>query len=84
MPKSELVTNQLRLLRFVNRLSKIENVTPKDEAHLLPDLIWLYKELPAKSLDNQITLRSENAAQWSKKYLSALYRMKNNPFHCFQ
>jgi hypothetical protein len=46
MPKTELSIYQLRLLRFVNNLSKIDKLTSKNEKTILADLNWLYQELP--------------------------------------
>lgn len=77
MPKTELANNQLRLLRFVNNMSKIDKLTDKNEKTILADLNWLYQELP-KTYKGQ-EFRYQNAAQWSKSYLGALYRAKANP-----
>lgn len=77
LPKTELATYQLRLLRFVNNMSKIDKLTDKNEKTILADLNWLYQELP-KTYKGQ-EFRYQNAAQWSKNYLAALYRAKANP-----
>lgn len=77
MPKTELSLYQLRLLRFVNNLSKIDKLTPKNEKTILSDLNWLYQELP-KTYKGQ-EFRYQNASAWSKKYLSALYKEESNP-----
>ncbi|TDO84177.1 hypothetical protein EV143_101622 [Flavobacterium chryseum] len=77
MPKTELAKYQLRLLRFVNNMSKIDQLTDKNEKTILADLNWLYQELP-KTYKGE-TFRYQNAAQWSKNYLATLYRAKANP-----
>jgi len=75
MPKTPLAQNQVRLLRLVNNLSKIDQLTPQNEKTILADLNWLYFELPKKSIEN---FRFENATVWSKDYLAALYRAQKN------
>ncbi|WP_394774870.1 hypothetical protein [Flavobacterium sp.] len=77
MPKTELANYQLRLLRFVNNMSKIDKLTDKNEKTVLADLNWLYNELP-KTYKGQ-EFRYQNAASWSKNYLATLYRAKSNP-----
>ncbi|GAA6768762.1 hypothetical protein AAFH68_47190 [Flavobacterium sp. CGRL1] len=76
LPKTELAGMQLRLLRFVNNLSKIDKLTDKNEKTILADLNWLYNELP-KTYKGQ-EFRYVNASAWSKSYLSTLYREKGN------
>jgi hypothetical protein len=75
MPKTPLAVNQVRLLRFVNNLSKIDQLNPENEKTILADLSWLYFELPKKPIEN---FRYENASAWSKNYLAALYRTQKN------
>jgi hypothetical protein len=77
MPKTELAGYQLRLLRFVNTMYKIDKLTDQNEKTILADLNWLYQELP-KTYKGQ-EFRYQNAAQWSKNYLATLYRAKANP-----
>lgn len=77
MPKTELAIKQLRLLKFVNNLSKLDTINSKDETALVSDLNWLYTELPNKEGDDS-DFRYQNAVDWSKNYLSALYRSQNN------
>lgn len=77
LPKTELAGMQLRLLRFVNNLSKIDKLTDKNEKTVLADLNWLYFELP-KNYKGQ-EFRYQNASSWSRSYLSTLYREKGNP-----
>lgn len=76
LPKTELAEMQLRLLRFVNNLSKIDKLTDKNEKTILADLNWLYYELP-KNYKGQ-EFRYQNASSWSRSYLSNLYREKGN------
>jgi hypothetical protein len=76
LPKTELAGMQLRLLRFVNNLSKIDKLNDKNEKTILADLNWLYKELP--NTYKGAEFRYQNASAWSKSYLSALYRAKSD------
>jgi hypothetical protein len=75
MPKTPLAIDQVRLLKFVNNLSKIDQLNPENEKTILADLNWLYTELPKKPIEN---FRYENATAWSKNYLAALYRAQKN------
>lgn len=75
MPKTPLSVSQVRLLRFVNNLSKIDQLNPENEKTILADLSWLYLELPKKPIDN---FRYENATAWSQNYLASLYRSQKN------
>nr|WP_315151822.1 hypothetical protein [uncultured Flavobacterium sp.] len=75
MPKTSLAVSQVRLLRLVNNLSKIDQLNPENEKTILADLSWLYLELPKKPIDN---FRYENATAWSQNYLAALYRSQKN------
>lgn len=76
LPKTELAGMQLRLLRFVNNMSKIDKLTDKNEKTILADLNWLYNELP-KNYKGQ-EFRYQNASSWSRSYLSTLYREKGD------
>ena len=76
MPKTELSVYQLRLLHFVNNLSKIDKLTAKNEKTILPDLNWLYNELPNTYKGEEF--RYQNASAWSRRYLSTLYREDSN------
>lgn len=75
MPQTILAINQLRLLRFVNNLSKIDKIDSSNEKTILKDLMWLYNELPKANIEN---LRFENATSWSKIYISSLYKSQKN------
>jgi hypothetical protein len=75
MPKTPLAINQVRLLRFVNNLSKIDQLNSENEKTILADLSWLYLELPKKPIEN---FRYENATAWSQNYLASLYRSQKN------
>ncbi|WP_289058880.1 hypothetical protein [uncultured Flavobacterium sp.] len=76
LPKTELAGMQLRLLRFVNNLSKIDKLTDKNEKTILADLNWLYYELPKNYKGD--TFRYQNASSWSRSYLSNLYKEKGD------
>jgi hypothetical protein len=75
MPKTLLAIRQLRLLRFVNNLSKIDQLNSSNEKTILKDLSWLYFELPKEKVDD---FRYGNASKWSRDYLSALYHSQRN------
>ena len=75
MPKTTLAINQVRLLKFINNLSKINELTTVNETTILKDLNWLYFELPNTNNKN---FRFENAVNWSKNYIAALYTSNNN------
>lgn len=75
LPKTTLAVNQLRLLRFINNVSKTDKINPKNEALLVPDLKWIYQELKYNTAGE---LRYNNASAWSKRYLSALYKNQKN------
>lgn len=75
LPQTKLVSNQLRLFRFVNNLNKITVIDPAAEKTILKDLNWLYNELPKENIEN---FRYNNASSWSKMYLSSLYKAQKN------
>ncbi|PJJ10454.1 hypothetical protein CLU83_3876 [Flavobacterium sp. 1] len=75
MPKTPLAVSQVRVLRLVNNLSKIDQLNPENEKTILADLSWLYLELPKKPIDD---FRYENATAWSQNYLASLYRSQKN------
>jgi hypothetical protein len=75
MPKTPLAIDQLRLLRFVNNLSKIDQLNSTNEKTILSDLSWLYFEVPNKATEN---FRYQNATLWSKNYIASLYKAQKN------
>lgn len=75
MPQTPLAINQVRLLRFVNNLSKIDKIDSNNEKTILRDLTWLYNEIPKSNIEN---FRYQNATVWSKSYLSAVYQSQKN------
>ena len=75
MPQTPLAISQVRLLRFVNNLSKIEKIDSNNEKTVLKDLTWLYSETPKNNIEN---FRYQNATAWSRSYLSALYKSQKN------
>ncbi|MCD0464691.1 hypothetical protein [Flavobacterium sp. ENC] len=77
LPKTELAGYQLRLLRFINNLSKIDKLNDKNEKTIIADLNWLYYELPKTYKEQEF--RYQNAVSWSRNFLSALYKEKGNP-----
>lgn len=78
MPKTELAIKQLRLLKFVNNLSRLDGIGPKVEKELVADLNWLYFELPQKEGDESV-FRYIAASNWSKNQIASLYRNQKNP-----
>ncbi len=75
MPQTPLAISQVRLLRFVNNLSKMDKIDSNNEKTILRDLTWLYNEIPKNNIEN---FRYQNAIVWSKSYLSAVYRSQKN------
>ena len=78
MPKTDLAIKQIRLLKFVNHVSRLDAITPKDEAGLVADLNWLYFELPHQE-GGESVFRYQSAVDWSKNYIASLYRAQKNP-----
>ncbi len=76
LPKTELARYQIRLLRFVNNLSKIEKLDDTNVKTVLADLNWLHFELPQTYKGQEF--RYQNASSWSRSYLSSLYKEKGN------
>lgn len=76
LPKTTLAINQLRLLRFVNNLNTITAINATSEQTILKDLKWLYEELPTENIAD---FRYQNASNWSRQYLSSLYKAQKNP-----
>lgn len=75
LPKTVLASSQLRLLRFVNNLSRITKIDIQSEQGILRDLKWLYEELPRENIES---FRFNNASNWSRAYLSSLYKAQKN------
>jgi hypothetical protein len=73
-PKSELASNQLRLLKLINTLSATARMDEKAEGKLLPELDWLYH---IKDTEDEV-FRYRNALGWSKKYIASLYASQQN------
>lgn len=76
LPTTPLAINQLRLLRFVNNLSKINSAVELNQDQISKELNWLYFEVPIKNIED---FRSENTVDWSKNYISTLYKTANKP-----
>ncbi|MCG9792090.1 hypothetical protein [Flavobacterium algicola] len=70
-----LAINQLRLLKFVNSLSKVNNVSDLKKADLSKELNWLYFEIYNLEIAD---FRFENAINWSKTYISTLFKADKN------
>ncbi len=77
-PSSELILNQIRLLKLINSLFKVNMLDASTEDLLLPELVWLYKECP-KSSDERF--RYDHALNWSKLYLASMYKLQKNKIY---
>lgn len=75
LPKKEILSKQLRLLRFINKLSELNKIDANSENLLLSDLDWLYTGMASNYTEG---FRYDRAVYWSKNYLSALYTGQNN------
>ncbi len=73
-PKSELTSNQIRLLKLINTLSATTKMDEKAEGKLLPELDWLYH---IKDTEDEV-FRYRNALGWSKRYIASLYAGQQN------
>jgi hypothetical protein len=73
-PKSELASNQIRLLKLINTLYATTKLDDKTEAKLLPELDWLYH---IKDSEDE-SFRYRNALGWSKQYIASLYTTQQN------
>ena len=76
LPNTSLAINQLRILRFVNNLSKINDQKNLDFKTVITDLNWLYFELPSAKIEK---FRYVNATNWSKIYIAKLFENQKNP-----
>ncbi|WP_010251410.1 hypothetical protein [Myroides injenensis] len=72
----KLLAEQIRLFKLINTVSQVKKIDKTVEADLLPELNWLYKELDTR--DYSDPFRYEYAAQWVKKFLSAIYKEQGN------
>lgn len=68
--KTELATNQLRLLSLLTNIKLLNKITAADEQALLADLQWLYS-LSFEKADPRF--RFYNAQEWVKQELSKKY-----------
>jgi hypothetical protein len=73
-PKSELASNQIRLLKLINTLSSTTKMDEKSEGKLLAELDWLYH---IKDSEDEV-FRYRNALGWSKQYIASLYAIQQN------
>ncbi len=74
-PKSELSTQQFRLLKLINNLCATSKMDASAERKLHSELDWLFGQSP-KTTSGE--LRYNNAKDWSKKYISSLYQSQGN------
>lgn len=73
-PKSELASNQIRLLKLINTLYATTKLDDKSETKLLPEMDWLYH---IKDSEDE-AFRYRNALGWSKQYIASLYASQQN------
>ncbi|GHE43978.1 hypothetical protein GCM10017764_29120 [Sphingobacterium griseoflavum] len=73
-----LVAAQIRLFNLLNNISQLGHVSAKNEKELLPELTWLYHEVPKDSVLIP-SFRYEYASSWIKTALSAVYTKNDNP-----
>ncbi|VXB46144.1 conserved hypothetical protein [Flavobacterium sp. 9AF] len=76
IPNTELAKNQLRLFQVFNKVSATKKIDNKAEQNILPDVEWLFSfngsnEYPA-------VFRIEFLKNWTKGYLSNLYKKQGN------
>ncbi|WP_430615172.1 hypothetical protein [Flavobacterium sp. JP2137] len=76
-PRSELASNQLRLLRLINQLSATDKIDAKTEKSLVAELTWLNKTVPSQTIDGG-KFRYNYALEWSRMYVSSLYAEQKN------
>ncbi|KGE13861.1 hypothetical protein [Sphingobacterium deserti] len=72
-----LMMAQIRLFKILNEVAQLKTIQTKDEEQLLPELVWLYQEVPQDSA-LVLTFRHDYAANWIKTALSSIYNKDNN------
>lgn len=77
MPQTDLAKKQLRLFRLINSIASTTKMSSKSEKALLDELTWL-NELPEKE-KGDTKFRYQNAINWSRNYISKLYKLQNDP-----
>lgn len=76
-PKSELASNQLRLLRLINQLSATDKIDAKTDKSLVAALNWLYITVPTQVVDDG-SFRYSYAVEWSKLYVASIFEAQKN------
>ncbi|MCP1994820.1 hypothetical protein [Flavobacterium sp. HSC-61S13] len=76
-PKSELASNQLRLLRLINQLSATDKIDSKTDKGLVAELRWLNLTVPSQMVDDGV-FRYSYALDWSRKYVASLYEAQKD------
>ncbi|GHM99537.1 hypothetical protein WSM22_10270 [Cytophagales bacterium WSM2-2] len=66
-------TPQLKLLKLINSIARINALDQASEEKILSDLTWLLGS-PAE----HEKFRYQNALSWSKRYIAALYKSQGN------
>jgi len=75
---NEQAKKQLRLMRFINKLSEMSSISSVEENLLYGDLFWLYEECEkAETIDEKV-FQFKAASDWSKRYLAYLYESRKD------
>lgn len=87
-PQKTIIQNQIKLFSVFNLISKTKVMNKTTENELLPHLVWLYeldKEVDGYYNDGSREIIAENSelrtdflVNWSKSYISQLYKKQNN------
>lgn len=72
-----LVTDQIRLLSLINRVSQIKKIDVQAEEDIVSDMQWLYNDVVASSTWED-PFRYDYAAHWIRQYLAAIYLEQGN------
>ncbi|TDS11039.1 hypothetical protein [Sphingobacterium paludis] len=75
--KKPLIAAQIRLFNILNEVAQLKRIEKNEEKRLLPELVWLYQEVP-KDSTLVPTFRHEYAAGWIKGALSTIFQKNNN------
>ncbi|MGH2664983.1 hypothetical protein [Flavobacterium sp.] len=76
IPDTELAKNQLRLFQVFNEVASVKKIDAAAENKLLPHLEWLFSL--EKTNGYSSSLRYNFLTNWTKSYLSVLYKNRKN------
>lgn len=87
-PQKSIVQNQIKLFVIFNQVSKTKVMNSVTENELLPNLVWLYEydkkitkayeNYSDTTLEEETKLRSDFLVNWTRSYISNLYKKQNN------